>query len=475
LKLDEQSPERDRVLARLADHAPTAIFIVRMDPENLLWPPIVYANDSFYRLTGYTREEHLAGIYPKVLGPETDIDLVLRSIASVRNGGNVRVEVKLYRRDGSWFWAEVNTIGDPPEYCLIEMYDITQRRGQEDRLTLLSEVVENAGEFITVVDSTPIEHGGPRIVYVNQALCRATGRDEHELIAQRYDVTFSPKNDPKVLEAIQSTIRSGTPNYREVLLRRKDGTDFWIEFVDHQFVSHHGEVMRLSIGRDITLRKRAYNQVSLLLAALERSQERVTLYETAENGELCVSFENERAVESPRKRLPELLSDHGSVGREIRHSLEAGKEASYVFADRDEAGGVSVVHFSAQAIQNGERTEAILTRERLLTPRALATAEKQSPLMKLVLMLPAMAEATTDIDRMNVFRTLLSEHFRAEVHTSERETVFGVHVDTKNQRIVFPFGRWTVTVTWPRPVEATEMTAMRFCVETLSELDRLST
>jgi PAS domain S-box-containing protein len=475
LKLGEQSPERDRILARLADHAPTAIFIVRMHPDQPLWPPIVYANESFYRLTGYTREEHLAGIYPKILGPETDIDVVLRSVTSVRDGGNVRVEVKLYRQDGSWFWAEVNTIGDPPDYCLLEMYDITERRAQEDRLTLLSEVVENAGELIKIVDSTPLERGGPLIVYVNHALCRATGREEDELVGQRYDINFSPKNDPKVLDAIRSTIEAGTPNFREVLLRRKDGTDFWIEFVEHQFVTHHGEPMRLSIARDITLRKRAYNQVSLLLAALERSQERVTLYETEENGELSVSFENERAAESPRKRLRALLDDPGDVGREIRRTLEAGKEASYVFADRDDGEDVSVVHFSAQAIQNGERTEAILTRERLLTPQALATTERQSPLMKLVLMLPAMAEATTDIDRINVFRTLLSEHFKAEVYTSERETVFGVHVDTKNQRIVFPFGRWTVTVTWPRAVEATEMTAMRFCVETLSQLDRLST
>lgn len=473
MKLGEQSPDRDRVLARFADHAPTAIFIVRMDPEHLLRSPIVYANDTFYRLTGYTREEHVGGTYPKILGPETDIDLVMRSIASVRNGGNVRVQVKLYRKDGTPFWAEVNTIGDPPDYCLLEMYDITERRAQEDRLNTLSEAVENAEEFITVVDSTPIEFGGPRIVYVNRALCRATGCEESDLVGERYNIYYSPKNDPKALCAIESAVTAGLRNFRELLVRRRDGSDFWIEFVDHQFVNRYGETMRISIGRNITLRKRAYNQVSLLLAALERSQDRVTLYESEENGQLTVSFENERAAESPHKRLPALLSDRGAVGREIRQTLESGNEASYVFADTDAGGSVSVVHFSAQAIRNGERTEAILTRERLLTQSHQST-EKQSPLMRLVLMLPAMSEATTDIERLNVLRTLLFEHFQAEVISTDRETVSGIHVDTKNRRIVFPFSKWTVTVTWPWLVEATELTAMRFCVEALLEQDRLA-
>ncbi len=466
-------PDLDRMLARFVNDAPTAMFIVRLDAGVPLRPPIVYANDSFYRLTGYTRDEHDAGVYPAILGPGTDRRLVLRCIDSVRRGENVRIELKLYRKDRSWFWAEVHTIAAPPYHCFLDMYDVTERRTQEERLMMLSEAVENSGELIQVTDATPIDAGGPRIVYVNRALCESVGREERELIGQRYDINYSPANDAAVLEAIRSTIAAGRTNFRELLIRRKNGSEFWFEFVDHAFESSHGNPMRITVGRDISLRRRASNQVSLFLAALEHSQDRVTLYEASENDQLVASFENEHAARAKQRRLLHLLASRGNIGREIRKKLEAGEEASYVFAETDESGGARVVHFVAQGIRSSDRTEAVLTRERVLTFPA-SRARRYSPLTKLVLALPLMAEAASRAERLSVLRALFAEHFEAEVAPIDDYQTDETVVNIERRRILFPFDNQTIVVKWQRALEAVDITAMRFCIEAMLELDETS-
>ena len=72
-------------------------------PDN----PIVFVNDAFGRLTGYTREETLGRNCRFLQGPGTnaeDIDRIRQAIADL-----VPIEVELlnYKKDGSIFWNRV--------------------------------------------------------------------------------------------------------------------------------------------------------------------------------------------------------------------------------------------------------------------------------------------------------------------------------------------------------------------------------
>ena len=72
-------------------------------PDN----PIVFVNDAFRRLTGYTREETLGRNCRFLQGPGTnaeDIDRIRQAIADL-----VPIEVELlnYKKDGSIFWNRV--------------------------------------------------------------------------------------------------------------------------------------------------------------------------------------------------------------------------------------------------------------------------------------------------------------------------------------------------------------------------------
>ncbi|HLK57618.1 MAG TPA: PAS domain-containing protein, partial [Chthonomonadaceae bacterium] len=69
-------------------------------PDN----PIVYANDSFLRITGYAREEVMGKNCRFLQGPETAPEAVERLRSAIREGQPCLLELLNYRKDGTPFW-----------------------------------------------------------------------------------------------------------------------------------------------------------------------------------------------------------------------------------------------------------------------------------------------------------------------------------------------------------------------------------
>lgn len=80
----------------------TRMAMIITDP-NRLDNPIVYANDAFLRLTGYTRLEVTGRNCRFLQGPDTDLDAVVRIRAAIASERDVQVELLNYRKDGSTF------------------------------------------------------------------------------------------------------------------------------------------------------------------------------------------------------------------------------------------------------------------------------------------------------------------------------------------------------------------------------------
>lgn len=106
---DWQLTERIRASARSGKGDPfaaavraTRMAMIITDPRRLD-NPIIYANDAFLRLTGYTRLEVTGRNCRFLQGPETDLDTVARIRAAIQAGQDVSAELVNYRKDGSTF------------------------------------------------------------------------------------------------------------------------------------------------------------------------------------------------------------------------------------------------------------------------------------------------------------------------------------------------------------------------------------
>ena len=66
--------------------------------------PIVFVNEAFQKLSGYSREEIIGRNCRFMQGPETDQDTVAALRRAIGMGEDIDVEILNYRKDGSTFW-----------------------------------------------------------------------------------------------------------------------------------------------------------------------------------------------------------------------------------------------------------------------------------------------------------------------------------------------------------------------------------
>lgn len=70
--------------------------------------PLVYANEAFLRMTGFTPQDILGRNCRFLQGPDTDAAQIDRVSRALTAGESVTVVLRNYRRDGSSFWNQVS-------------------------------------------------------------------------------------------------------------------------------------------------------------------------------------------------------------------------------------------------------------------------------------------------------------------------------------------------------------------------------
>ncbi|MEP6964311.1 MAG: EAL domain-containing protein [Polaromonas sp.] len=134
-----KSQEQQRLLETSISRLNDIVVIAEALPLGKPIPQIVFVNDAFEHHTGYAREEVLGHTHRMLLGPTPQRGELHRIVGSLRENHQVRSELRIFRKDGNWFWVELEIVlvptpsGDLAHWVIVGR-DITQRKAAEDEI-----------------------------------------------------------------------------------------------------------------------------------------------------------------------------------------------------------------------------------------------------------------------------------------------------------------------------------------------------
>ena len=137
--------ERLRRRTRAIDEAPVGISI--SDPSQTD-NPMIYVNDAFVEMTGYTREAALGDNCRFLHGENTDPEQVDRIREAIDAQEPIAVDIRNYRRDGTEFWNHLeiapvrDTNGGVVNWIGFQQ-DVTERKERQQQLDVLDRVLRH--------------------------------------------------------------------------------------------------------------------------------------------------------------------------------------------------------------------------------------------------------------------------------------------------------------------------------------------
>ena len=175
-------------------------------------------NETYCRMSGYTREELLAMRISDLEAVETPEEIVAH-IRYVKVQGHDRFESRHRRKDGRLIDVATSGTCLSPEGSefVIFVQDITERKQAEQKLQLAASVFTHAREgiMITAADGT--------IIDVNEAFSNITSYSRDEVIGQNPRLLKSDRHERQFYNDLWQSLLEKDHWYGEIWNRRKDG------------------------------------------------------------------------------------------------------------------------------------------------------------------------------------------------------------------------------------------------------------
>lgn len=144
----KKQEEHQYLLQSVITNAKDTVVITEADQINAPGPAIIYVNEAFTELTGYTSDE-VVGQSPRMLqGPNTDRKELDRLKKAMIDEEPCQIEVVNYHKSGTEYWVEmsvvpvINNKGHCSHFISIER-DVTQRKKQEKMLMEFTQNLED--------------------------------------------------------------------------------------------------------------------------------------------------------------------------------------------------------------------------------------------------------------------------------------------------------------------------------------------
>jgi PAS domain S-box-containing protein len=141
-----KAEEKLKLLESAVVNANDAIIILEAEPGEMLGRRMLYVNEAFTKMTGYTYEEATDNTMKILRGPRTSLAALNEMRVALEQVKPVMVELINYRKDGSEFWVECNIVpfaddeGSFVHWVSVQR-DITERKkAEEEKERLMKEI-----------------------------------------------------------------------------------------------------------------------------------------------------------------------------------------------------------------------------------------------------------------------------------------------------------------------------------------------
>ncbi|MBZ8179156.1 PAS domain S-box protein [Oscillatoria salina] len=211
--------------------------------------PIVYCNQAFEEITGYSRAEVIGRNCKFLQGSDTDPIAIEQIRAALKVGGECQVVIKNYKKDGTPFWNELKISpvrdeqGNLTHFVGVQT-DITKRKQEEETRRLMEFSLARAADAAFFIAPEG------RLLYVNEAACRLLGYSQGEL--QRMSISeIDLQFPPKVWSQHWQKIKQHGSFTVETEHRAKDGRLIPVE-VTVNYLEFHNREYNCAFVRDIS-------------------------------------------------------------------------------------------------------------------------------------------------------------------------------------------------------------------------------
>jgi PAS domain S-box-containing protein len=261
----EESQERLRLFESIVVNANDAVLVTTThidDPG----PRILYVNEAFTRMTGYTREEVL-GQSPRFLqGPNTARATLAQIRTALAARQPVQVELINYCKDGSELWVELsitpvaNASGEYIHFIGIQR-DITERKRTEEALRQSEE------KYRFLTEATPqfvwIAQPDGQLNYCNQYWYDYSGLTQEQTLGSGWASVLHPEDRKRTLEQWNRAQEVGDSYEIEYRVKRStDGIYRWYLSRMTPIRNEQGQIVKwMGTAIDIHDRKQAEEQL----------------------------------------------------------------------------------------------------------------------------------------------------------------------------------------------------------------------
>jgi PAS domain S-box-containing protein len=140
--------EREAALRRRKQAVDAAPIGVSLSDPNQEDNPLIYVNDAFVEITGYSRDDVLGKNCRCLQGENTDPDQVAIIREAIQAQKPVSIDLRNYRKDGTEFWNHLeiapvkNDTGEVINYIGFQQ-DVTGRKQRQEQLGVLDRVLRH--------------------------------------------------------------------------------------------------------------------------------------------------------------------------------------------------------------------------------------------------------------------------------------------------------------------------------------------